>query len=532
MTSCVVSLSRKIYLESSLFLGGQYMTAQHPHKTNNTLQTIHNSLEELRAQGKRIVLCHGVFDLLHIGHIRYLRGAKGQGDILVVTVTPDRFVDKGPGHPAFNEQLRLEAIAALDCVDFAAINEWPTAEQTLRLLKPHVYAKGAEFKNLEDSTGKIGPEVAVAKEMGADIIFVEDIVFSSSNLINRYLSTFSEECQEYLHQFRQRYTVQEVLAHLDRFAGLKVLVLGDMIIDTYEYCSSLGASSKDPVLAVLHKAQEKFAGGAAAIANHVAQHVREVTLCTVLGDDGQEDFIRKALAPSVTMVPFVRPKAPTVCKHRVLDGYSFQKLIEIYSMETSPLPREQETGLLRHLETVIAQHDVVIAADFGHGCITPALIGFLCEKAPFLAVNTQANAGNRGYHTISRYPRADFISLAGHELTLEYRNHTISTGEMMEDLRHRLHCPTVLATEGRRGCAIMNPDGFHRAPSFASTVVDRVGAGDALFSVTALATQQHFPSDITAFLGNIAGSLAVETIGNAKAVGQSAMRKYITSVMK
>lgn len=497
-----------------------------------SLRNIASQLEELKSQGKRIVLCHGVFDLLHIGHIRYLRQAKEQGDVLVVTITPDRFVDKGPGHPAFNEQLRLEAIAALDCVDFAAINEWPTAEDTLRLLKPHVYAKGGEFKNFEDATGKINREAIVAKEVGAQMLFVDDIVFSSSNLINRFLSNFSEECQEYMRHFRQRYTLAEVLGKLDNFAHLKVLVVGDMILDVYEYCSALGASSKDPVLAVLHQSKEMFAGGAAAIANHVAQHAGTVTLCTVLGDDGYEGFIRDSLSPQVEFLPIVRPHAPTVTKHRILDGYSFQKLLEVYHMETASLPREQEAALLQQLEARIADYDVVIAADFGHGCITTALVGFLAENAPFLAVNTQANAGNRGYHTISRYPRADFVSLAGHELTLEYRNSKLSTGEMMENLRKELQCSYVLTTEGRRGCAITTREEFHRAPSFASTVVDRVGAGDALFSITALGTFLKYPPDILAFFGNIAGSLAVETIGNAKAVGQDAMRKYITAVMK
>lgn len=502
------------------------------HRGSLTLKQLISFLEVHRRQGKRIVLCHGVFDLLHVGHIRYLRQAKEQGDVLVVTITPDRFVDKGPGHPAFNEQLRLEAIAALDCVDYAAINEWPTAEETLRLLRPHIYAKGSEFKNLEDATGKISREAAVAVEVGAELIFVDDIVFSSSNLINRYLSNFSTECQEYMQNFRQRHTLAEVLGYLDRFASLKVLVLGDVIIDEYEYCSALGASSKDPVLAVLHQSRELFAGGAAAIANHVAQHVSKVTLCTVLGDDGYEDFIRKSLAPSVELLPAIRPQAPTVKKHRILDGYSFHKLLEVYHMDTSPLPRVQETAVLRHLEAQIAEHDVVIAADFGHGCITPALVGFLCEKAPFLAVNTQANAGNRGYHTISRYLRADFVSLASHELGLEYRNYSFSTGEMMADLRAKLQSRYIITTEGRRGCAVAMFDEFHRAPSFTSTVVDRVGAGDALFAVTALGAQQGLSAEILAFLGNIAGSLAVESIGNAKAVGQDAMRKYITAVMK
>ena len=108
---------------------------------------------------KKIVLCHGVFDLLHIGHIKYFETAKTAGDILIVTVTPDRYVNKGPNRPAFPEQLRCEAIAALAVVDYVALNEWSTAVETIRLLKPDIYAKGSEYKKSEnDLTGMIVEE--------------------------------------------------------------------------------------------------------------------------------------------------------------------------------------------------------------------------------------------------------------------------------------------------------------------------------------------------------------------------------------
>ena len=503
---------------------------QHPSAT--TLTELVPILESLRAQGKRIVLCHGVFDLLHIGHIRYLRQAREHGDVLVVTITPDRYVDKGPQRPAFNEQLRLEGVASLDGVDYTALNEWPTAEKTLRLLRPDVYAKGSEFRNFNDATGKVAREAAVVEEVGAKLVFVEDIVFSSSNLINRYLSTFSAETQQYLNQFRQRYSLGDIISLLDSFRDLRVLVVGDMILDEYVYCSTLGSSSKDPVLALHHQSREMFAGGAAAVANHVAQHAGQVTLCTVMGGDGREQFVRDHLDPGVEFIPVTRGNAPTLCKRRIIDGYSFQKLLEIYEMDAAPLSRELEVALIRHLTKRIPEHDLVLAADFGHGCITTALVGLLCEKAPFLAVNTQANAGNRGYHTISRYPRADFVSLAGHEITLEFRNCKLTVGEMMTALRERLNSSTVMVTEGRNGCALLRKEEFQRTPSFAANVVDRVGAGDALFSVTSLAALRSLPLDVMGFLGNITGSLAVETIGNAKAVSRNAMSKFITSVMK
>ena len=110
-----------------------------------TLTELAAILERERSAGKSIVNCHGVIDLLHVGHIRHLEAARKLGDVLVVTVTPDRWVNKGPHRPAFTEQLRAEALASLECVDYVALNEWPTAVETIRLLRPDFYVKGKEI---------------------------------------------------------------------------------------------------------------------------------------------------------------------------------------------------------------------------------------------------------------------------------------------------------------------------------------------------------------------------------------------------
>ena len=141
-----------------------------------------------RSEGKTIIHCHGCFALMHPGHIKYFQAAKMMGDVLAVTISPDRFVDKGPDRPVFNEGLRAESIAALECVDYVAINKWPTAEETLRLIRPDIYVKGQEFENMEDKTGKIQKEVEVIKEIGAEIRFTHEIVFSSTELLNQYFT--------------------------------------------------------------------------------------------------------------------------------------------------------------------------------------------------------------------------------------------------------------------------------------------------------------------------------------------------------
>jgi rfaE bifunctional protein nucleotidyltransferase chain/domain len=172
------------------------------------LEELVKELELAREEGKKIVHCHGVFDLLHIGHIRHLKEAKKMGGVLVVTITPDHFVGKGTHRPAFSEDLRAEAVAALDCVDYVAINKWPLASDTIRLLKPDFYVKGQDYKDpRKDHTGGISLEEDAINSVGGKLVITEDISFSSSNLINRFLPVFPKAVKDYLEDFSSHYSI-------------------------------------------------------------------------------------------------------------------------------------------------------------------------------------------------------------------------------------------------------------------------------------------------------------------------------------
>lgn len=342
----------------------------------------------LRSEGKKIVHCHGVFDLLHIGHLRYLREAKSMGDVLLVTLTPDQFVDKGPHRPAFGEAYRAESLASLDMVDFVAVNEWPTAEETLRRLHPDVYVKGAEFKDVAaDPTGKIAREAEVVSDIGATLAFTDNVIFSSSNLINRYLSNLPAKLDAYLRLFRMRYSLDQVLEYLEAMAALKVLVVGDTILDRYEYCQVLGKSSKDPILAVKHSSSELFLGGVLAVGNHLSSFAGSVTLLTILGEhERHEEFIDKHLDRAVARHFLTKPGAPTLIKHRLIDGYAMQKLIEIYVMDDSPLPVELDRELCEKFRDLAADCDMVVVTDYGHATVSQNMVrhnqttGFIIER--------------------------------------------------------------------------------------------------------------------------------------------------------
>jgi len=489
----------------------------------------------LRDEGRRIVHCHGVFDLLHIGHIRYLQQAKTFGDVLVVTVTPDEFVDKGPHRPAFTETYRVEAVASLDVVDYAAVNRWPTAEETLRLLRPHVYVKGADFTSAEaDRTGKLAREKAVAGEIGAELVFTRDVVFSSTSLINRFLSSFPEEIHQYLSVFRARHGLEEIVSLLDRMSKLRVLVVGDTILDDYHYCHAIGTSSKDPVLALKYDSSDLFAGGVLAVANHIANFAQSVKLVSVIGEkDSHEEFILSKLGENVSPRFFVQDDAPTIVKRRFLTGYSLNKLLEIYIMDDGGLAPERDAECCEWLAGEAGAYDLVVIADFGHGAVSDNLRKTLIDTAPFLSINVQANAGNRGFNTITRYTRADFVSIAEHEVRLEMRDERGNIRDMIDKLGERLDADNFVVTRGSKGCLVRNRDGsMVEVPAFAQTVVDRIGAGDAFLAVTALAARLGASPEILGFLGNTVGALAVGIVGNQKSIERAHLEKYIVSLLK
>src|SRR3989338_1444855 len=377
-----------------------------------SISELSKTLELLRKKGKKIVHCHGVFDLLHPGHIKHFEVAKKNGDVLVVTITKDEYVNKGPGRPIFNQQLRAESLAAFECVDFVAINEWPTAVETIKRLKPNFYVKGSDYAKKEnDVTGKIYEEEEAVKSVGAVMHFTDEISFSSSSIINMHLAPFPEEAKDFFINFKKRYSFEDLTNCLKKINDIKVLVIVDVIIDEYHYCQGMGKSQKDNIIATKYINEEVFAGGVLAAANHLAGFCKDVTLLSCLGlKNDYQDFIHKHLKANIKTNFYFRKDAPTVVKRRFVDPNFLNKLFEVCYLEDSVhMPRALENQVCGYLNTHLKDFDMVLVADFGHGFITPKIVTTLCKKASFLAVNVQTNSANMGFNLITKFPRADYI---------------------------------------------------------------------------------------------------------------------------
>jgi len=501
-----------------------------------TLEELTVIVREAKSKGRKVVHCHGVFDLLHPGHIRHFEAAKKKGDLLAVTITKDEYVNKGPGRPIFDQQLRAESVAAIECVDYVSINEWPTATETIKRLKPHVYVKGSDYvKRDTDVTRKIYDEERAVKSVGGVLDFTDEISFSSTSLINTFLSPYPEDAQQFLGKFKRRHDAREIVDSLKELSGVKVLVIGDIIIDEYLYCSGLGKSQKDNIIATKYLNEEIFAGGVLAAANHLAGFCKDVTLASCVGQKNHYlNFINSHLKPSIKKEFWFRKDSPTVVKRRFVDPTFLIKLFELcYLDEVNQIADPVEKEICRYLNSRLKDFDMVLVTDFGHGLITPRLVEVLCRKSNFLAVNVQTNSANLGFNLITKFPRADYVCIDEPEIRLACHDRGGPLENLILEISSKLKCGKTIITRGHQGSVTYSKkEGFSRIPVFSKEIVDRIGAGDAYISVTSPCAFNRLPMETVGFIGNAVGAMKVLIIGNRSSVEPVPLFKYITALLK
>ncbi|KKN39895.1 hypothetical protein LCGC14_0738650 [marine sediment metagenome] len=498
-----------------------------------SLEDLIHLVDGARKNHNIIALCHGVFDVVHPGHTAYFEEAKKHSDTLIVTVTPDRFVNRGPGRPIFGEQLRAKEVASKSIVDYVAINEYPTAIETIKRLKPDYYVKGPDYKDQQlDLTTMIGEEQKAIEEVGGELLITDTPLYSSSSLINQFLSPLPEETQQYLEKFREEHLAKDIIKELQGLHDLKVLIIGDVIIDEYVYCDVLGASPKDHMLTARYSGEERFAGGVLAVANHVASFCDNITLVSITSSPHDEVWTRSNVKRNVKHETFWNPHEPTPYKRRFVEPDSFRKLFEIAYLPQTTLGEGIELDICSYLGKHARKYDLVVVCDFGHGLMTQDIIGRVCNEARFLAVNAQTNSANRGFNPITKYHNIKYTSLDELEVRLAAADMFKSLQEVTSTLLQRDN-PLIAVTRGRHGSSLFQQgEDVIETPVLSTRVVDAVGAGDAFLSVTSLLAARGASPSLIGFVGNVAGGLHAGVVGNKTSLDPVEVYKFITALLK
>ena len=330
-----------------------------------TLGEAESLVRAAQEAGERVVLCHGCFDLVHPGHVRHLKHAAQLGDRLLVTITGDSMVEKGAGRPLIPQELRAESLAALDCVDWVAVNPDPTAEGLLSRLRPDLYVKGREYEENRDP--RFAAEKAAVESYGGRVVFTSgDVVFSSSALIAAMEQTADPVNRRFRQLIEQQgLDVPSLDRLIDSFRGRRVVVVGETIIDTYVMCARPELTGEAPLMTLRPVEHRHFDGGAAIIARHLAAMGARPTLITALpaGPGPEVEALRKRLESDGVELRSIEVDCPLGEQQRFLVGAS--KVMKLDLRQPMVIDAARRRQLVAMVREAARESDAVIIADFG-----------------------------------------------------------------------------------------------------------------------------------------------------------------------
>ncbi len=495
------------------------------------IDDFHSKIKNLSKSNKTVGLCHGVFDLLHLGHFRHFEEAKKKVDILIVSVTENTFVNKGPGRPVFNHLERAECLASLKLVDYVVISNEASATKVINLIKPEIYFKGPDYKNnKEDITGKIFEEKKAVKNNNGKIVYTSDRKFSSTVLLKNYINFLSSRQKESIKKIKRNYNFKQITNLIDNFQDLNPSVVGEVIIDKYLFTETLGKSGKEPVLVLKKKYFEKYLGGAGAICRHLSSFVNKTNLLSYLGQNNAElKFINTNLGKNV-LFDFINKKdSPTIIKERFVDEINNRKIFGAYSLNDSSISALEEKRLEIKFAKFLKKSDLIIVSDYGHGLISKNFAKKILSKKKFVAVNVQINSSNIGYHSLQNYKNANCIIINENELRYEMRSKTEKIENLLKILSRNLNLQFLVVTRGYSGAILYNAKAkkFYYSDAFANKVVDKVGAGDAMLSILAICLYKKIDCNLSLLISSLCASQSVNSIGNKKPISKSILLKEL-----
>src|SRR3989339_597826 len=339
--------------------------------------------------------------------------------------------------------------------------------------------------------------------------------------------------EQYIKQIQANYDLKYIESLLNRFENINVLILGDTILDQYTFVKLKGRAIKDPILSTEFQEQESYAGVVLAIANHISNFVKNIKLVTLLGEqDSQLDFIKDHLAKNINLTYFTKRNSPTIVKRRYIDSYKKTKLFKVEYMNDHPLESTLSDEIDSYLSQEIPKYDLVIVSDFGHGFIDQTIRRTIEQKSKFLALNVQSNSANMGYNYFTNYQQFNFMTMDETELRLPFSKRFEDVKECLQEIHQKLNTTSMLITLGKEGCIFAQNSKIIKAPILSSTVKDTIGAGDAVFSISSLLAYITADAELIPFIGNCAGALAVNVMGNKESITKGSLLQFIKELYK
>jgi rfaE bifunctional protein nucleotidyltransferase chain/domain len=480
-----------------------------------------------RPRRRKVIMCHGVFDVVHPGHLRHLLYAKSKADVLVASLTADRHIAKGHYRPHVPQELRAINLAAFETVDYVIIDPEPTPLKNLQLIKPDIFAKGYEYQ----ASGlplKTQEELEVIHSYGGEIIFTPgDYVFSSSQLIEAAPPSLRIEKLMTLMD-GAGLNFDSMRRTLDALGKRKVHVVGDTIVDTFTYTSMIGGQTKTPTISVLFEKQHDYIGGAGVVAEHLRAAGAEVTFSTVLGDDRLRDFVLEGLTKrGVECRPVIDRTRPTTNKNAIISGG--YRLLKVDTLDNRSISDDIVLNLTEAIADVPA--DALVFSDFRHGLFNRRTIPTLVDAIPAGMYKVADSQVASRWGNITEFQDFDLITPNEREARFALGDQDSGIRPLAADLYDAARCKTLILKLGDKGVLTCRHgdhqalDSFFVVDSFVDRLVDGVGAGDALLAYATLCMMETKSELIATLVGVIAAACECERDGNVPIAVEDVHRK-------
>jgi len=466
---------------------------------------------------KKVVMCHGVFDVVHPGHIRHLFYAKSKGSILVVSITSDIHINKGIYRPHIPQDLRALNLAAYELVDYVIIDEFETPLQNIKLIKPDIFAKGYEYLSNTEVSSKTSEEAKEVSSYGGEIIFTPgDIVFSSSTLIDLAPPKIKIEKLMFL-MSRFKISFIDLIDTVRGLKGVSVHVVGDIIVDRYTECTMYGGQIKTPTMSLKYESERSFVGGAGIVSEHLKAAGAEVKLTSVVGEDYFGNFVKDHLDQRrIETNLIIDRNRPTVNKNAIVVGN--YRLLKIDTLDNRSISDE----ILDRFKIEIrkSKTDAIIFSDFRHGIFNRRTTPLLIESIPegiFKVADSQVASR---WGNITEFKNFDLITPNEREARFALADQDSGIRSLASELFDVCMTKLLILKLGDKGILTCLSDDHESAESFfvmdsfVNNLVDPVGAGDALLAYSTLSMIKTKNAIISSIIGNIAAACECENDGN------------------
>tara|TARA_R110002074_G_scaffold402283_1_gene606107 strand:+ start:7406 stop:8899 length:1494 start_codon:yes stop_codon:yes gene_type:complete len=477
-----------------------------PSKTNLAV------IEQIRGAlpaGKRIGFLSGNFNVVHPGHLRILKFAADNSDVLVIGVNPDE--TPGVTIPA---EFRVDGLNAISLVTHALLLEGPP-ENFIKALQPDVVVKGKEYEK------RFNPEQSVVDAYGGQLLFSSgEMRFASINLLQKeyFEGNFSTIHPPRDFPVRHEFDAATLVSVLEKFSSLRVLVIGDLIVDTYINCDPLGMSQEDPTIVVTPIEEKTFIGGAGIVAAHARSLGAKVRFLSVVGEDECAEFACKNLN-DIGVECHLMPDRTRPTTHKRRYRALGKTLLRVNLLRQHAIGADLQSALIARILEYLPTTDLLLFADFNYGCLPQKVVDAACEEGVKLGVMMAADSqASSQVSDISRFKGMHLITPTEREARMSIRDHDSGLAVIGEQLQLAAEAQNVVVTLGGEGLLIHAVDEGRfvtdRLPAFNSSPKDVAGAGDSFFTCASLALCTGADIWSASYLGALAAGCQVSRVGN------------------